>query len=211
MRIHFQQACFIKSAAKLAQCPPDIGVEVAFVGRSNAGKSTLLNTLCSQKKLARTSKAPGRTQLLNFFGLDHTAQRRLVDLPGYGYAKVSHRQREEWDNMIDEYLSQRESLQCIILVMDIRHPMQAGDWQIFHWALDAKIPLHFVLTKADKLTRGAAANTLLSVLKPHHEKIGVTGQIFSSLTREGTEELKKHVQTLFDTASLGETDVNAST
>lgn len=190
MTIHFQQATFLTSAAKLEQCPPDTGVEIAFVGRSNAGKSSLLNTLCQQKKLARTSKDPGRTRLLNFFTLDKENQKRLVDLPGYGYAKVSHSMRDEWDKMIDEYLSQRESLKAIVLVMDIRHPMQPFDHQILHWAIDAKIHLHLALTKADKLTRGAAINTLLNTMNPHQGRESITGQIFSALKKEGIDELK---------------------
>lgn len=197
MSFHFQQTRFLKSAAKLDQCPPDSGIEIAFVGRSNAGKSSLLNTLCSQKKLARTSKDPGRTQLLNFFSLNEDESKRLVDLPGYGYAKVSHSMREEWDKMIDSYLSERESLKAIILVMDIRHPMQAFDHQIVHWAIDAKLHLHLVLTKADKLTRGAALNTLLETMKPHQGREQITGQIFSSLKRNGLDSLKQQLYPLF--------------
>lgn len=197
MTIHFQQTTFLKSAAKLEQCPPDTGVEIAFVGRSNAGKSSVLNTLCQQKKLARTSKDPGRTRLLNFFGLDKEEQKRLVDLPGYGYAKVSHTMRDEWDKMIDEYLSQRESLKAIVLVMDIRHPMQPFDSQIVHWAIDAKIALHFVLTKADKMTRGAATNTLLTLTKPYSGKPLITGQTFSSLNKVGIDALTERLQALY--------------
>ncbi len=197
MTLHFQQATFLTSAAKLEQCPPDTGMEIAFVGRSNAGKSSLLNSLCQQKKLARTSKDPGRTRLLNFFTLDEAHQQRLVDLPGYGYAKVSHSMRDEWDKMIDDYLSQRESLQAIILVMDIRHPMQQFDWQMLHWAIDAKIHIHLVLTKADKLTRGAATNTLLSVMKPHQGRDLITGQTFSSLKKEGMDVLEKALRSIF--------------
>lgn len=198
MTIHFQQAVFLTSAAKLEQCPPDTGVEIAFVGRSNAGKSSVLNTLCQQKKLARTSKDPGRTRLLNFFVLDEKEQKRLVDLPGYGYAKVSHTMREEWDKMIEAYLSQRESLQGVVLVMDIRHPMQPFDWQIVHWAMDAKIHLHLVLTKADKLTRGAAANALLQVLKTYQSKPLISGQIFSSLKKDGVEALREAIKAILE-------------
>lgn len=199
MTINFQQATFLKSAAKLEQCPPDTGIEVAFVGRSNAGKSSVLNTLCQQKKLARTSKDPGRTQLLNFFILDEKEQRRLVDLPGYGYAKVSHTMREEWDKMIDDYLSNRESLKAVVLVMDIRHPMQPFDWQMVHWAIDAKIHLHLVLTKADKLTRGAAINTLLTTMKPHQGRDLITAQVFSSLNKEGIDVLSKQLNNIIYT------------
>lgn len=198
MMLNFQQATFLTSAAKLEQCPSDTGIEIAFVGRSNAGKSSVLNTLCQQKKLARTSKDPGRTRLLNFFTLEESHQKRLVDLPGYGYAKVSHSMREEWDKMIDDYLSQRESLKAVILIMDIRHPMQPFDHQILHWAIDAKIALHIVLTKADKLTRGAAANTLLGTMKPYQGKPLMTGQIFSSLNKTGVDILTEQLQTFFD-------------
>lgn len=196
----FQTTTFLTSAAKLEQCPVDTGVEIAFLGRSNAGKSSVLNTLCRQKKLARTSKDPGRTRLLNFFACDDAQQKRLVDLPGYGYARVSHAMRHEWELLISAYLSERKSLHSVVLVMDIRHPMQPFDWQILHWALDANIHLHLLLTKADKITRGAAANTLLQVLKPYAHHPLISAQVFSSLKKQGVEELMRQLKRVLYTA-----------
>jgi GTP-binding protein len=193
----FQQVTFLTSAAKLEQCPEDVGIEVAFAGRSNAGKSSVLNTLCGQKKLARASKTPGRTRLLNFFSIDEEQFFRLVDLPGYGYAKVSHQMRADWDIMLDNYLSNRASLRMIVLIMDIRHPLQPFDLQMIHWAIDAKIAIHCVFTKADKITRGAAANTLLTSMKPYEGRPLITGQIFSSLKKAGIEMLTERLQVLY--------------
>lgn len=193
----FRNVQFMTSAAKLEQCPEDAGVEIAFAGRSNAGKSSVLNTLCEQKKLARASKTPGRTRLLNFFSLDEEQFFRLVDLPGYGYAKVSQEMRADWDVMLDNYLSQRASLRMLVLIMDIRHPLQSLDLRIVHWAIDAKIALHFVFTKADKITRGAATNTLLTAMKPYQGKSLITGQTFSSLKKTGIETLTERLQQVF--------------
>ena len=185
----FRQTYFMTSAAKLSQCPEDNGVEIAFSGRSNAGKSSLINALCNQKKLAKTSKTPGRTQLLNFFTPDQTEQFRLVDLPGYGYAKVSKEKRSEWDLMINDYLYQRKSLKKIILIMDIRHPLQAFDTQLIDWAIESNLSIHLVLTKADKLKYGAAKAILLKITQQyqHHELI--TCQLFSASKKMGIEEL----------------------
>lgn len=193
----FRNVQFMTSAAKLEQCPEDAGIEIAFAGRSNAGKSSVLNALCEQKKLARASKTPGRTRLLNFFSLDEEQFFRLVDLPGYGYAKVSHQMRADWDIMLDDYLSQRASLRMVILIMDIRHPLQPFDLRMLHWAIDAKIALHCVFTKADKITRGAATNTLLTSMKPYEGKPLITGQTFSSLKKTGIETLTERLQTLY--------------
>ena len=155
-----QQATFLISAAKVDQCPDDQGYEVAFAGRSNAGKSSALNTL-THASLARTSKTPGRTQLLNFFSLDD--DRRLVDLPGYGYAKVPIPLKQHWQRHLEAYLGSRESLKGLILMMDIRHPMTDFDQLMLDWSVASHMPMHILLTKADKLTYGAAKNTLLKV------------------------------------------------
>ncbi len=146
-----QQSTFMLSAAKVDQCPDDEGFEVAFAGRSNAGKSSALNTL-THASLARTSKTPGRTQLLNFFKLDD--ERRLVDLPGYGYAKVPIPLKQHWQRHLEAYLGGRESLKGLILMMDIRHPMTDFDLLMLDWAVAAGMPMHILLTKADKLTYG---------------------------------------------------------
>ena len=179
---------FLLSAAELDQSPPDQGREVAFAGRSNAGKSSALNTLTGQKALARTSKTPGRTQLLNFFQVSDT--RRLVDLPGYGYARVSDAVRARWQRSLAAYLEQRRSLAGLILLMDIRHPLTDYDRQLLDWAREADLPVHVLLTKADKLKRGAAKTTLLQVRRAlEAEDLPATVQLFSALKKEGLEEV----------------------
>lgn len=182
-----QKTAFMISAAEVTQCPPDIGYEVAFAGRSNAGKSSAINTL-TRASLARTSKTPGRTQLLNFFSLDE--ERRLVDLPGYGYAKVPLPLKLHWQNHLDAYLSQRHSLQGIILLMDIRHPLTDFDRMLLDWASASKMPVHILLTKMDKLTFGAAKNTLLNVKKEldQYQQAEFSIQLFSSVKRQGIAE-----------------------
>ncbi|RBJ83166.1 YihA family ribosome biogenesis GTP-binding protein [Pseudomonas sp. MWU12-2534b] len=182
-----QQATFMLSAAKVDQCPDDAGFEVAFAGRSNAGKSSALNTL-THASLARTSKTPGRTQLLNFFKLDD--DRRLVDLPGYGYAKVPIPLKQHWQRHLEAYLGSRESLKGLILMMDIRHPMTDFDLLMLDWAVASGMPMHILLTKADKLTYGAAKNTLLKVQSQIRKGWGeaVTIQLFSAPKRMGLEE-----------------------
>lgn len=186
----FRRARFVTSAARLAQCPQDEGAEVAFAGRSNAGKSSCINVLTDNRHLARTSKTPGRTQLLNFFAVDEAAQQRLVDLPGYGYAKVSHATKEEWQQHLEDYLRRRQSLRGLVLLMDIRHPLKDFDCNMLDWAGSAKLSVHCVLTKADKLNRGPARQVLLQVVRqlaPRGD--GVSAQLFSSLSKEGAEEL----------------------
>ncbi len=183
--IPFHKAAFLKSAASFHQCPEDTGVEVAFCGRSNAGKSSALNYLTDQRKLARTSKTPGRTQLINFFIV--TELFRLVDLPGYGYAKVPASIKKAWHNNIDSYLQNRQSLKGLILVMDIRHPLKEFDLMMLDWSKNADIPIHILLTKADKLKRGAQQATLFRVRKTIAEE--VTVQTFSSTQDMGKETL----------------------
>lgn len=182
-----QSATFLTSAAKVSQCPADSGFEVAFAGRSNAGKSSAINTLTNQRSLARTSKTPGRTQLLNFFELD--AERRLVDLPGYGYAKVPEHMKDDWGRVIDDYLRQRDSLQGLVLMMDVRHPLTDFDKQMIDWCGHTGLPVHCLITKADKLKFGKAKSQLLGVQKYLKAFDGLaTAQLFSSLKRSGLEE-----------------------
>lgn len=182
-----RQISFDKSAQKLAQCPPDTGLEIAFAGRSNAGKSSAINRLCGQKSLARTSKTPGRTQLLNFFAVDEG--RRIVDLPGYGYAKVDRSTRDAWQKEIDGYLSGRECLKGLILLMDVRHPLKDFDQMIIQWAAEANMPLHLLLTKADKLSYGVAKNALLKTAKAlAGHRAPLTLQLFSSTSGMGCDE-----------------------
>jgi len=190
LSVNFAAASFLTSAPTLRQCPPDTGCEIAFAGRSNAGKSSAINTLTGQGKLARTSKTPGRTQLINFFAL--AENQRIVDLPGYGFAKVPIAVKREWDRNLAQYLQQRRSLKALVLLMDIRHPLQEYDWQMILWAGQSKLPLHLLLTKADKLKNGPAKTACLKVAQQLKEK-GIEGfsvQTFSSLKKEGLEELK---------------------
>lgn len=185
----FNSAEFLKSAARLDQAPADEGHEAAFAGRSNAGKSSALNVITGHKKLARTSKTPGRTQLINFFTI--TDQARLVDLPGYGYAKVSQAVKADWQRHLSIYLENRASLEILVLLMDVRHPLTDFDCLMLDWCRTAELPVHVLLTKSDKLKRGAAQNTLLTVrreLAKLHPQASV--QLFSSLDRTGLEEAR---------------------
>lgn len=197
--IAFQQAQFLLSAQKLAQCPPDIGTEVAFAGRSNAGKSSAINTITAQKKLARTSKTPGRTQLLNFFSVGDN--QRLVDLPGYGYAKVSKTKRDEWQRHLDRYLRERQSLCGVILLSDIRHPLQEFDRALLDWSSQSELAIHVLLTKSDKLKRGPANSTLLKVRNELKRHPCATVQLFSSLKRSGLEEAKQVISGWLNTTA----------
>lgn len=185
-----QQASFLISAAKVDQCPLDSGLEVAFAGRSNAGKSSALNTL-THANLARTSKTPGRTQLLNFFSLDD--ERRLVDLPGYGYAKVPIPLKQHWQEHLEAYLSSRNSLSGVVLMMDIRHPLTEFDRLMLDWAQAGSMPLHILLTKADKLAFGAQKNALLKVQRDIRQGWGDTAsiQLFSAPKRQGVEDAQR--------------------
>ena len=184
----YRSARYVISAHQLHQLPADGGYEVAFAGRSNAGKSSAINTLCGNKGLAKTSKTPGRTRLINFFTLDE--QRRLVDLPGYGYAKVPEKMKQEWQSLMEAYLQQQQSLRGLVIIMDIRHPMKEFDWQMLEWCHYYKLPAHVLLTKADKLKRGPQQNSLLSVRKLLKESgSSATAQVFSALKQTGLDEL----------------------
>ncbi len=167
--------------------PPDRGLEVAFAGRSNSGKSSALNALTDQKSLARTSKTPGRTQLINFFKL--AEDRYLVDLPGYGYAKVPVAVRRHWGATMRRYLSDRRALRGLILLMDVRHPLTPLDRQLLDWCVQRELPSHILLTKADKLRRGPATTTLAHVTRALclHQPL-VTVQLFSAVARSGIEQ-----------------------
>jgi GTP-binding protein len=193
----YHQAKFINSSPHLKDTPPDVGLEIAFAGRSNAGKSSAINTLTRQNSLARISKTPGRTQMLNFFSLND--QQRFVDLPGYGYAKVPVAVKNQWHNLMETYLKKRESLCAIVLVMDIRHPLTEFDWQMVTWCQHSGLPLHILLSKSDKLTYGAAKNTLLKVQRELADTpIPVTIQLFSSLKKTGVDEVHQVLDNLFN-------------
>lgn len=186
----YQRACFAATAARMDLAPPDTGWEVAFAGRSNAGKSSAINAICHQKQLARTSKTPGRTQQLVFFALDEA--RRLVDLPGYGYAKVSASVKHQWQRLMADYLEQRQSLAGVVLVMDIRHPLTAFDLQMLEWARRINLELLLLLTKSDKLKSGPARMELDRVRKALSEDgTRVQVELFSAQTRMGIEPVHR--------------------
>jgi GTP-binding protein len=183
----YHQASFLTSAPTLRQLPPEEGREAAFAGRSNAGKSSALNAITRQKALARTSKTPGRTQLINVFTV--TDQVRLVDLPGYGYAKVSASVRQHWQQTLPEYLSQRKVLMGVMLIIDIRHPLTRFDLQMLDWCRHQSLSVHILLTKADKFGRGASMATLHQVERVlENDYPTTTVQLFSALKGQGLEE-----------------------
>ena len=188
MNTEYRKTRFQISAERVDQAPPDEGYEVAFAGRSNAGKSSALNTICDQKSLARTSKTPGRTQLLNFFAIDD--ERRLVDLPGYGYAKVSEKKKLEWQRSMGKYLETRKCLKGIVLVMDVRNPLKDYDQQMLEWVRHFGISCHILLTKADKLNRNQAKQAFFTVSKAvANDRELVSLQLFSALKKQGIDEM----------------------
>ncbi len=190
MKNLYQQTTFIMGTPDSRRVPADEGIEVAFAGRSNAGKSSALNVLTEQKSLARISKAPGRTREINFFAVCEAV--RLVDLPGYGYAKVSKSMKGEWQRNIARYLETRQSLCGVVLLMDVRHPLKEYDQQVLSWCYSAALQTHVLLTKADKLKRGPAQAALLQTRKAlerlHPE---ASSQLFSAHTRAGNEQLQQ--------------------
>ena len=193
----YNQAKFLLSVNKLAQLPSDDAIEVAFAGRSNAGKSSAINTISNIKSLCRTSKTPGRTQMINYFSID--PHRHLVDLPGYGYAKVPLQVKNHWQKLLQQYLIERSSLKGVIIIMDVRRPFTEYDTQMLNWCHQSKMSTHILLTKADKLKRGAATNTLLKVkniLKNDYADTSV--QLFSSLKKTGIDEVKQILNEWFE-------------
>ena len=183
----YRQAHYIISATQLSELPPDIGLEVAFAGRSNAGKSSAINTITDHKALARISKTPGRTQMINFFALDDS--RTLVDLPGYGYAKVPEQIKIRWQQNLGQYLDTRQSLQGLMIMMDIRHPLKQFDIQMIRWANQKNLDVHILLTKSDKLKHGAAKTSLHSVLAELKKlDLNASAQLFSSLNKTGRDD-----------------------
>lgn len=188
----FQRAAFLSAAPQLSASPEDRGYEVAFAGRSNAGKSSAINAICHQRGLARTSKTPGRTQQLVFFRLDD--ERRLVDLPGYGFAKVSLSIKQQWQQLMERYLERRSSLKGLVVVMDIRHPLTDIDRQMIDWGIAAELPLLLLLTKADKLKRGAIGQSLSQVRKSlSSAPVPIQTLAFSSVNRLGLSEAQEQL------------------
>lgn len=195
--MNYNNAVFITSANLLTQLPTASRAEVAFAGRSNAGKSSALNAITNIRSLARTSKTPGRTQLLNYFQIaEHSF---LVDLPGYGYAKVPGAIQAHWEKTLSEYIETRQELCGIVLIMDIRHPLRDFDQQMISWVTSQNLPMHILLTKSDKLTRGAAANTLLQVRKTlaiYGEIVSV--QLFSAQSKTGVDDARAKLNSWFE-------------
>ncbi|MBE9561569.1 MAG: YihA family ribosome biogenesis GTP-binding protein [Proteobacteria bacterium] len=190
MKSLYRQASYLLSANKMAHLPKDDGFEVAFAGRSNAGKSSAINVITDQKSLARTSKTPGRTQQINFFQLDENHY--LVDLPGYGFAKVPKSVKEKWQKFLADYLQKRHSLKGLILMMDVRHPLTEFDQQMLEWCCAFEMPGHILLTKADKFSRGKGSAVLEQVTEHLTGLSGdITVQLFSALKRIGIEEVHK--------------------
>ncbi|MCY4154738.1 MAG: ribosome biogenesis GTP-binding protein YihA/YsxC [Gammaproteobacteria bacterium] len=181
----YHNTVYLQSAHLLTQLPADAGKEVVFAGRSNAGKSSVLNALARRKSLARTSRQPGRTRQLNFFVVD--AQARLVDLPGYGYAKAPRDLRQHWGQLINTYLAQRQCLTGLALIVDIRRGLGDPDRQLLNWCTDRALPAQVVLNKADKLSRSAAAHALTAVARELGENTGI--QLFSATKKQGLDEL----------------------
>ena len=192
----YRQAKFLLSCPSLKGCPNDSGYEVIFAGRSNAGKSSAINTLTEQKKLAKVSRTPGRTQHLVFFDLGN--DRRLVDLPGYGYAKVPDSVKQDWHQNMSEYFDNRECIRAAILVMDCRHPFKPFDQMMLQWCVNSKVPINILLTKSDKLKKGAASAAKLSALKTIKDLPSVNVQLFSSLKKEGVSELSQYLDEVFE-------------
>ena len=194
--LNYAKTHFILSAPDITHLPIDTGVEIAFAGRSNAGKSSALNTLTNQKALARTSKTPGRTQLINLFEVEENC--RLVDLPGYGYAQVPEAIKRKWQKSLGEYLQKRESLKGLVVLMDIRHPLKDLDQQMIEWAVSVNIPVMLLLTKADKLASGAQkkqVNMVKEAILPFQGDITVAP--FSSPKRVGLDALKQKLDEWF--------------
>lgn len=191
----YRRAVYLKSAHQRDQLPEDRGYEVAFAGRSNAGKSSAINTLCQQKSLARTSKTPGRTQQIVLFELDEA--RRLADLPGYGFAKTDRKLRDHWQKVLPEYIEKRESLRGVILLMDIRHPLKEFDQHMLAWCEAINRPVHVLLTKADKLSRNEANKALFTV-RNHLNDYNQSISLFSSLKKTGLDVLHEVLDEWFE-------------
>ena len=190
----YRAACYVISAHHLRQLPADEGYEVAFAGRSNAGKSSAINTLTGQKSLARTSKTPGRTQQIVIFDIDE--HRRIADLPGYGYAKVPEKLKAHWQQVMQQYFESRQCLRGVVLVVDIRHPMRPFDVQMLAWCAASGVPCHVLLTKADKLKRGPAQAALHQVRKALPP--GASAQVWSSKSRDGLDRLIQLLNQWYD-------------
>jgi len=193
---NYHMTHFVMSAPDIRHLPSDEGIEVAFAGRSNAGKSSALNTLTQQKSLARISKTPGRTQLINLFEVEPGI--RLVDLPGYGYAQVPEEMKRKWQKALGEYLQMRNSLKGLVVLMDIRHPLKDLDRQMISWAVAVGTPVMLLLTKSDKLSSGARQAQVKMVRETVKEFMGdIEVEAFSSLKKVGVDKLTTKLNTWF--------------
>ncbi|MGD9426474.1 ribosome biogenesis GTP-binding protein YihA/YsxC [Pantoea sp. NSTU24] len=206
--LNYHVTHFVMSAPDIRHLPADTGIEVAFAGRSNAGKSSALNTLTNQKGLARTSKTPGRTQLINLFEVKEG--KRLVDLPGYGYAEVPEEMKLKWQRALGEYLQKRQALKGLVVLMDIRHPLKDLDRQMIQWSVESGIPVLLLLTKADKLASGAR-KAQLNVVR--EAALGFAGdvqvELFSSLKKMGVDKVRQKLDSWFSTLEPAYEDQDA--
>ena len=194
--LNYHMTHFMLSAPDIRHLPADVGIEVAFAGRSNAGKSSALNTITNQKGLARTSKTPGRTQLINLFEV--VEGKCLVDLPGYGYAQVPEEMKRKWQKSLAEYLQKRQALKGLVVLMDIRHPLKDLDQNMIEWAVQSQIPVLVLLTKADKLASGARKAQLTMVREASLAFKGdVQVEMFSSLKKMGVDIVRKKLDSWF--------------
>ncbi|WP_312546720.1 ribosome biogenesis GTP-binding protein YihA/YsxC [Pantoea eucalypti] len=206
--LNYHVTHFVMSAPDIRHLPADTGIEVAFAGRSNAGKSSALNTLTNQKGLARTSKTPGRTQLINLFEVKEG--KRLVDLPSYGYAEVPEEMKLKWQRALGEYLQKRQALKGLVILMDIRHPLKDLDRQMINWSVESGIPVLLLLTKADKLASGARKAQLNVVREAALEFVGdVQVELFSSLKKIGVDKVRQKLDSWFTTFEPAEVNQDA--
>ncbi|POY43286.1 YihA family ribosome biogenesis GTP-binding protein [Avibacterium gallinarum] len=205
IKLNYHKTHFLMSAPNIRVLPEDSGMEIAFAGRSNAGKSTALNALTNQKNLARTSKTPGRTQLINVFEVEPLY--KLVDLPGYGYAAVPEQMKIQWQKALGEYLQKRECLGGVVILMDIRHPLKDLDQQMIEWAVSANLPVLLLLTKADKLSQSAVSKQVKMVreaILPFQGDVQV--EAFSSLKKQGIDKLARKLDSWFSAVIMENED-----
>ncbi len=192
----YRAAEFLLSVNNWSQLPADDAIEIAFAGRSNAGKSSAINTITNIKSLCRTSKTPGRTQMINYFSID--SEHHLVDLPGYGYAKVPLKIKQHWQILLERYLIERASLKGVMMIMDVRRPLTEYDCLMLQWCQKADMAAHILLTKADKFKRGAAQNVLLKVKRDLDQNYpGTSVQLFSALKKAGVDEAREVLNNWF--------------
>ncbi|MCP4956931.1 MAG: YihA family ribosome biogenesis GTP-binding protein [Photobacterium aquimaris] len=211
--LDYRRTHFITSAPDIRHMPDDTGIEIAFAGRSNAGKSSSINRLCDQKSLVKTSKTPGRTQLINLFKVYENCH--IVDLPGYGYAQVPLEMKKKWQKSLGEYLQKREQLKGLVVLMDIRHPMKELDQQLIYWAVESQLPVLVLLTKCDKLKSGAQKAQLLKIREASLAFCGdVEIELYSSLKGIGVDKLRNKLnawyQPAFADPNADETDQDTS-